>query len=427
MTCRSAEGPVRTLSVLIATLLLVVVALVPAQAAGAVAGVEDPPHIDARAAVLIDAESGRVLYAQNAGTPMPMASTTKIMTGWLLAEMVAPETTLWVPFEARGIIGSKLYLEPGERYSARDMLLGLMIASANDAAVAIAVNLAGSVEDFADLMNQRAAELGLKNTRFANPHGLDQEGHYASALDLALLARAAMTNPAFREAVSLTQATIAHPIAGSTRDLHSHNRFLVNYRGATGIKTGFTNGAGFSLVGGAERNGVALIGTILGGDSDVRVAQQMGQLMDWGFSAFAPQELVAEGERIVVPAADGAEAGTQTWIAAEPLVTLLPAGEPVVEDHLTWRVEGDRLHAFYQGEAVGSIALVPEPAGDQVLAESDEGRSVGSLGLAGTADLTVFGVAGVAALGVTLWVKRRRTRRRQYSWQGRRDGWGPKL
>lgn len=438
LTRRWFRGAARIVGFLVAVFLA---AAAPAPAAA----LEHPPAVDARAAVLIDAASGRVLHAYNADARMPMASTTKIMTGWLLAERAAPDDIIWVPFEARGIQGSKLYLEPGERYSARDMLLALMIESANDAAVAIAVNLAGSVEDFADLMNRRAAELGLKNTRFANPHGLDAEGHYSSARDLALLARAAMTHPAFREAVSLTEAVIAHPIKGSTREIHSHNRFLVSYPGATGVKTGFTNGAGFSLVGSARRGEVELIGVILGGSSDVRVAQKMAELMDWGFSSFAPRQVVAQGETVVMAAAEGAEggarpagtgdagaggaqagsAGTTTWVTQEPLMALLPAGEPLSEDQLTWRVEGGRLHVFYRGESLGSVALAPAGGGNQA-AEDDGGHSGGPLERAGAGDARFVGAAAAALLGLTVLSRRRRAARRHYSWQARRDGWGPR-
>ncbi|HEX6987901.1 MAG TPA: D-alanyl-D-alanine carboxypeptidase family protein [Bacillota bacterium] len=459
MIVRSPRDAVRRAGLLAAAVLVLALAAAapstaaaaPSTAAASVstpapAAVPDPPHIDARAAVLIDADSGRVLHAYNAETPLPMASTTKIMTGWLLAEMVAPDTTIWVPFEARGVAGSKIYLEPGERYPARDMLLALMIESANDAAVAVAVNLAGSVEDFAALMNRRAEELGLEHTHFVNPHGLDAEGHYASALDLARLARAAMSSPAFREAVALPQAVIAHPIAGGTREIHSHNRFLVTYPGATGIKTGFTNGAGFSLVGGARRDGVELIGVILGGDSDVQVARQMGEMMDWAFASFEPYELVTAGERIVLASSGGSESGSdnspesglqtqaaaaqggeQVWLAAESLVTLLPRGEAPAEEDLSWRVDGRRLEVFYRGQPVGSVALEPEAPTHQVVAESADGRSAGLPGRRGPSGVEVLGTVGVVALGVTLWAQRRRSRRRRFSWQPRRDGWGPRL
>ncbi|MEX2356551.1 MAG: D-alanyl-D-alanine carboxypeptidase family protein [Thermaerobacterales bacterium] len=276
------------------------------------------PH--ARAFVVVDSITGQVIAASNADRSVPMASTTKIMTTWLLLEHMELDDVIWVPFEARGIAGSKLYLEPGERYTVAEMAYALMISSANDAATTVAVNVGGTVEGFVDLMNRRAAELGMTNTRFANPHGLHHSDHFASARDLAVLAREAMADPVFRGFAGVLQAEISHPIRDTTRVLSSHNTFLARTPRATGIKTGFTNAARFSLVGSARQGEREVIGVILGGDSAAQVAGEMEALLDWALDAFELVELVGDADRWALgPEIDG----IQRWALPAAAVSMV--------------------------------------------------------------------------------------------------------
>ena len=205
--------------------------------------------LSAHSAILMDAATGQVLYEKNSHEKSLIASTTKIMTGLLAAESGRLSETVIIPPEAVGIEGSSLYLKAGERLTVEQLLYGLMLHSGNDAAVALALHLSGNVEDFVDRMNEKAAELGLTETHFANPNGLDDEGNYGTAHDLAVLAAAALENEVFRQVVSTKTYTVGQ------RQLTNHNKLLWRYEGAMGVKTGFTKAAGRLLVSAAERQG----------------------------------------------------------------------------------------------------------------------------------------------------------------------------
>lgn len=209
-------------------------------------------------------ETGRVLFSHNMHDRLPMASTTKVMTALLGLELGDPKAMVTCSENAFGVSGTSIYLAQGETLALSDMLLGLMLASGNDAAVAIAEHIAGTVDAFAAMMNARAKVIGAVNTHFVNPHGLPDDDHYTTAYDLALIAREAMGNESFRTLVSTSRATI--PWEGRTydRQLRNKNRLLTDYPGATGIKTGFTSKAGRCLVFGAARDGMELVGVVLG-------------------------------------------------------------------------------------------------------------------------------------------------------------------
>ena len=196
--------------------------------------------VSARGAVLMEAESGDVVFGQNENARLPMASTTKIMTALVALEQLPLDTVVTVTRESVGVEGSSIYLVEGEVLTLEQLLYALLLESANDAAAAIAVAVAGSVEDFAVLMNEKAAELGLADTHFVNPHGLDHEDHYTTARELALIAKEALNNPAFREICSSRRKTI--PLHGDegVRVLINHNKLLTSYEGCIGVKTGFT-------------------------------------------------------------------------------------------------------------------------------------------------------------------------------------------
>lgn len=194
--------------------------------------------ISAQSSVLIDGTSGRVLYEHNAYEKLPMASTTKIMTGLLACESGKLDETVKASPFASGTEGSSLWLKVGEKLTLEELTYGLMLKSGNDAAVAIAEYLGGSVDAFTLLMNKRGREIGAKNTNFMNPHGLDAEGHYTTAYDLALIAREAMKNKKFSEIVSTKTYSI--PMEGEkwNRALKNHNKLLWQYEGCNGVKTG---------------------------------------------------------------------------------------------------------------------------------------------------------------------------------------------
>lgn len=223
--------------------------------------------ISAKHAVVLEADSGEIVYEKNARIKAPMASTTKIMTAIVAIENGDLDKRISIPKEATGIEGSSIYLKEGEVLTLRDLVYALMLESANDAACAIALEIGGSIEEFSRMMNEKAKEIGLKSTKFTNPHGLDNEEHYTTAYDLASLALYAMKEPTFEEIVSTKKHVIPLGDNGS-RVLVNHNKLLRLFEGAIGVKTGFTKKSGRCLVSCAERDGVRLICVTLNAPND---------------------------------------------------------------------------------------------------------------------------------------------------------------
>lgn len=276
------------------------------------------PQLSARSAILVDAASGRVLYEKNADERSRIASTTKILTGLIVCESLPLNREVTVPPEAVGIEGSSMYLQAGERISIRALLYGMLLRSGNDAATALAILCSGSVAQFAQRMNQRAAALGMENSHFCNPSGLDEDGHFSTARDLALLSRAAMKNLAFREAVGTKNAVFG------TRALSNHNKLLWSYPGANGIKTGYTRAAGRILVSSAERAGHTLIAVTI---CDANDWADHTALLDYGFSAFEWRCFLRSGEKTATVDVVGGICRQAALCAAESLVWPMKAGE----------------------------------------------------------------------------------------------------
>ncbi len=218
---------------------------------------------DGSSYVVIEATSGRLLKGSNVTARLPMASTTKAMTAIVAIEHANIDDVVSIPKCAVGIEGSSIYLKEGEKFTLKELLYGLMLRSGNDAAVAIAVHVAGSVEDFAQMMNDKASELGLKNTHFVNPHGLSAKEHYTSAYDLACIAAYGMANPVFKEIVSTKSITIKGDGEEETRYFANKNRILYSYDGANGVKTGYTKEAGRCLIASSERDGMQVVAVAL--------------------------------------------------------------------------------------------------------------------------------------------------------------------
>ncbi len=257
----------------------------------------------ARASILMEMDTGRVLYAQNAHEALPMASTTKVMTALVALENGDLNSVVTAGPNAFGVPGTSIYLELGEQLTLQQMLYGLMLASGNDAAVAIAEHIGGTVSDFCALMTARAEEIGCENTVFRTPHGLPAEGHHTTAYDLALITREAMRNPVFREIVSTQRMTL--PWAGHDYDrvLTNKNRLLSSYPGAIGVKTGYTKAAGRCLVFAAEREGMTLIGAVLNGPDWF---DEAAALLDRGFDHWQRVTILSAGETArVIPVTGG--------------------------------------------------------------------------------------------------------------------------
>lgn len=253
--------------------------------------------LSAKSAVLIDCESHSILYSKDHDAKMGMASTTKIMTALVAAESTDLKRTVVVSPEAVGVEGSSVYLYEGERITIEELLYALLLQSANDAAEAIAIAVAGSVGAFADMMNARAAQMGLKNTHFTNPHGLSDDEHYTTAHDLAVITAHALKNETLRTIVSTYKKSIPIDSDCNPRLLVNHNKMLKLYDGAIGVKTGFTKTTGRCLVSAAEREGLTVIAVTLDAPDDWNDHKK---LLDFGFDNYESL-LVAEAGSFIYP------------------------------------------------------------------------------------------------------------------------------
>ncbi|AOY77100.1 D-alanyl-D-alanine carboxypeptidase family protein [Clostridium formicaceticum] len=247
-------------------------------------------HANGRASIVMDVETGRILYENNIYEQLPMASTTKIMTALLAIENIPEDKMVKIHPKAQGVEGSSIYLEANEKVRMIDLLYGLMLRSGNDAATAIAYEVSGSIEEFAQLMNLRAKEIGAKNTNFVNPHGLHDENHYTTAYDLALITREALKNPIFKEVVKTKFWT-------AERDGYKHfankNKTLSICEGGDGVKTGFTKKSGRCLVASATRNNMQFVAVTL---NDGDWFNTTNELLNRCFEDYVPYTVFEEGD-----------------------------------------------------------------------------------------------------------------------------------
>lgn len=251
------------------------------------------PDINSRAAVVIDRATNTILYGKKETEHRKMASTTKIMTCLLVIENCDLSETIEVSKKSAGTGGSRLGLKTGDKITINDLLYGLMLCSGNDTAVALAEHIGGSIEGFAEIMNNRAKELGLENTHFVTPHGLDADEHYTTAYELAKLTNYALNNEIFAKIVGTKTYTVT--INGYPKTISNTNELLGNLNGVYGVKTGFTNGANRCLVTACKRNNLDIICVVLGADTKKFRTQDSIKLIEYSFKTFTPvnvQELV---------------------------------------------------------------------------------------------------------------------------------------
>ena len=264
--------------------------------------------ISAKSAILLDCTTGRVLYGKNISQQSLIASTTKIMTALIVCEQCNVLDRMRVPKEAVGIEGSSMYLQEGEVLTIQELLYGMMLHSGNDAAVALAIYCGGTVENFVALMNDKARILGLRNTHFENPNGLDGKAHYSTAEDLGALADYAMSNPIFEKIVSTKTIKIGQ------RNLKNHNKLLWMLDGADGIKTGYTRAAGRILVSSATRDGRRLVAVTINAPNDW---QDHLQLFEEGFSQYKTSTIVEKNDILGLTDIAGGTCDAVTLIAKE--------------------------------------------------------------------------------------------------------------
>lgn len=309
------------------------------------------PAVSARSAVLLEASTGKLLCAKNAHERLPMASTTKIMTAIVALENCALEENVKVSAQAYGTEGSSMYLELGEVLSMEDLLYGLMIASGNDAAVAIAEHAGGSVEGFAAMMNDKAAQLGLANTHFVTPNGLHDEAHYTTAYELALTAAYAMQNETFRSIVATRDYTTK--TGNKTRTLHAKNKTLYLYEGGNGVKTGYTSLAGRCLVFSAEREGMQLVGAVLkSGDT----YGDAFALLDYGFSQYEMYPVLRAGDTVRYARLRGAQKNTLALLAQRDIMIPVEKGA-LPNCRIRLSGEGEMEAPIEAGDGCGSVQI----------------------------------------------------------------------
>jgi D-alanyl-D-alanine carboxypeptidase (penicillin-binding protein 5/6) len=336
--------------VLIAGLLL---SLAAAQTAAAATS---PPNVEASSALLVDGNTGETLFALHPDRRLPMASLTKLMTALLTMEHTKKDDIVRVAGPAPSVGESTINLQEGERLKVGDLLAAALIQSANDAAYALATDVGGTVKKFVQMMNERAAELGLDRTHYVVPDGLDTPGHYSSARDTYTLARQDMKHMLFRRIVARSGGQIA-----GGRTLYAWNDLLRTYPGAIGIKTGHTDKAGWSEIAAAERDGITMYAVILGGPTRGRRNHDLAALLNWGFGHYGRVQVISRAKpyaKVNVPFSDN-----QVALVAEDRVRVtVPLDHTLVQKV----VAPSTLDLpVAQGDPVGEIVVYD---GDRVVA-----------------------------------------------------------
>ncbi len=309
-------------------------------------------QVSARSAVLIEASSGNVIWSKDANEPMPMASTTKIMTALVALEACDISRRIKISPSAVGVEGSSVYLSANESLTLEELLYAMLLESANDAAAAIAIEVGGSIEGFAEMMNQKAADMGLKNTHFENPHGLDGEAHFTTAYELALIAREAYMNETFKSIVSTHKKMI--PLNGNegTRVLVNHNKMLKLYDGAKGIKTGYTKKSGRCLVSSAERDGLSFIAVTLNAPDDWNDHKTM---LDLGFSLYEKRTLCDIGSFSYIMPVSGGKDDHVILENTQKVSIILPRGSAEIK--YTVELPHICLAPISSGEILGRLVF----------------------------------------------------------------------
>ena len=307
----------------------------------------------------MDADTGELLWSREADRPGLIASTTKIMTAYLACLAGEPDRPVQIPAEAVGVEGSSLYLREGEILTRRELLLGAMLQSGNDAALALAIDTAGSEAAFVERMNAAARSLGLKNTSFANPHGLDSAGNYSTARDLALLTAKALEHPDFRSAAAAKTARVA-----GDRLLTNHNKLLWRCQGCIGVKTGYTRAAGRLLVSAAVREGRTLICVTMNDPNDWR---DHTALYEWCFAQYAARQIAAAGQTLMT-----APGGGRLIAGAELTLSLRREEEPELvfvpgfSSDLIPGAEAGEVRVLLHGREIARIPVTWASSGREV-------------------------------------------------------------
>ncbi|MBO9606406.1 MAG: D-alanyl-D-alanine carboxypeptidase [Paenibacillaceae bacterium] len=341
-----------------------VVALMPLHAIAAPAAPAVPaapaapaaPPNNAKAAAVMDVQSGRLLYSKNGDKPLPIASLTKIMTAIVAIEYGTLSDPVTVSSRAFGKEGSSIYLKLGQQMSLNDMLYGLMLRSGNDAATAIAEHVGGSLDGFVYMMNREAEAIGMTNSHFDNPHGLDSKTHYASAGDMAKLSAYALRNPTFREIVKTQVKRVPGDSGRGDYVWYNKNKMLALFEGADGVKTGYTKTAKRCLVSSATRDGRQVVVVTIDDGSDWA---DHARLLQYGFDQYKNRTLVSRGDSVAAGFV-AAQSFTYPLTEAEAAhVGRTFEAEAPESANARLGISG-KLHLFVNEQEVGSVPVVPE-------------------------------------------------------------------
>ena len=343
----------------------------------------DKLHLKAKAAVLMDANSGKILYVKNGKEALAPASMTKLMTLVLAMKAINSGKVAWsdqvpVSDEAYQMGGAQIWLEPGEQISLRQLLKAIAIGSANDACVAIAEYIGGSEEEFVNMMNQEAKVLGMENSNFANPHGLDEAGHAVSAVDMAKLARYAVTVPGLLKLTAMMEDRTIRNGKGGFLWLINHNRLLSSYKGMDGLKTGFTSKAGFCLTATAKRDGFRLISVVMGEPDAKTRTIETRTLLNYGFSQFSSVPIVkANHSMATVKVIQGIDASIPVSPAEDVYLTIQKGENRKISQkvELPDSVQAPiqkgqaigRLIVYQSGEKIGEVPLIATASMDKLI------------------------------------------------------------
>lgn len=332
--------------------------------AGAAPGVAMPAGV-------LRTGDGRTLWDREADAERAMASTTKIMTALVVLDAADPMDVVTVSSRAASVGESEAGLVAGQSYTVQRLLEAMLVHSGNDAATALAEHVGGDVDGFVALMNEKAAELGLTHTAYTNPHGLDEPGHHTSAADLATLSTLAMADPRFASIVGMERVDVT--TGTKVTAFETSNKLIGSYEGATGVKTGWTNDAGYCLVASARRGAISFVAVVLGTSSEDERFDQAEELLDWGFAHYAETQVAsAETTAAMVPVTDWLDRTVTAVVAEDAIVPVFDLdGEVVSRVDMLPEVDapveaGQRLGTLtvVQGERL--LAQVPVVAADDV-------------------------------------------------------------
>lgn len=317
---------------------------ITAKSLGITSSASEPSKMYSKAYCLIDADSNRILASKDADVQLPMASTTKIMTCIVTLENGNPDDIVTVSKYASSMPDVQLNMKEGEKFRLGDLLYSLMLESHNDTAVAIAEHIGGSVEGFAKLMNLKAEELGLTNTHFVTPNGLDSDGHYTTAYELCCIGAYAVQNKEFMDIVQTPSHQFSNCDNTRTYSVNNKDAFLTSYNGALGIKTGFTGNAGYCFCGAAKRNNTTLVSSVLACGWPPNKSYKWAdtrKLMDYGFKAYSQAGISAGAPLPDIMVTDGIKASVPVKRASPGSFTMLMSKDDVVtvEYELPQRLE----------------------------------------------------------------------------------------